>query len=40
MVTFQNKEDALEAYNVLKDAVYDDRPVSALFIPEIHVRKI
>lgn len=37
VVTFQNKEDALEAYNVLKDAVYDDRPVSALFIPEIHV---
>lgn len=37
MITFQNKDDALEAYNVLKDAVYDERPVTAVFIPEIHV---
>ncbi|PIK49328.1 putative diacylglycerol kinase theta [Apostichopus japonicus] len=37
VITFQNKDDALEAYNVLKDAVYDERPVTAVFIPEIHV---
>ena len=40
IVAFEDHYVAVQAYYVLKDATYEDKPVNCIFIPEIHVRDV
>ncbi|XP_022106252.1 diacylglycerol kinase theta-like isoform X2 [Acanthaster planci] len=37
IVAFEDHDAAITAYHVLKDATYEEKPVTLLFIPEIHI---
>ncbi|XP_038051588.1 diacylglycerol kinase theta-like isoform X2 [Patiria miniata] len=37
IVAFEDHDAAIQAYHVLKDATYEDKPVNCIFIPEIHI---
>ncbi|XP_071481147.1 diacylglycerol kinase theta-like isoform X1 [Diadema antillarum] len=40
IVCFKDPEVAIKAYYVLKDQSYDDRPLTVLFIPELHTEAL
>ena len=37
IVAFEDHEAAVAAYNALKEVIYEEKPLTLLFIPEIHV---
>ncbi|XP_033640352.1 diacylglycerol kinase theta-like isoform X2 [Asterias rubens] len=37
IVAFEDHDAAVQAYHVIKDATYEEKPVNCLFLPEIHM---